>query len=178
MGDKIPAFPVPLEIRFRGVYDYDNLLPVIRDHFESRDFNVKDTGFKYKAGSGPAGTEADIKVEGERFISHYIKVTLKINGHLWNVNRKESVVNGEKKILTGGKIQLYIECEAELDYRNMFAVKKGDKDALKNWMKITLDDNYTGLQGKENYVTGIVFIRMLANELHQKIKKYLGMECY
>jgi hypothetical protein len=178
MTTSIPAFGSPLEIRFRGIYDYDNLLPTIRDYFESYDFEIQESSFKYKQGGGPAGTEADIKVQGIRFVSHYIKITLSLKGHMWNVNRKEQDVAGKKKVLTGGKIQLYIECNAELDYKNMF-VPKGNKDKLLiNWMKSVLDDKYTGLQTIDNYITGIVFIRQLARGLHTNLKEYLGMECF
>ncbi|MFP4523229.1 MAG: hypothetical protein ACOCQQ_01875 [Candidatus Nanoarchaeia archaeon] len=181
MSTKINAYAKPLEIRFKGLYDYDNLLPTIRSYFEEHEFDtLRDTGFKYKAGSGPAGTEVDIKIEGVRFVSHYIKITLKIKGHAWNVNRKEQDYHGQKKKVTGGKIQLYVECTAELDYANMFAPKNPSKQkkAMLDWMKNILDDQYTGLQAGENYVTGQVFIRSLASDLQRRVKQYLNMECY
>lgn len=181
VAKKISAYGSPLEIRFRGLYDYDNLLPAIRSFYEEHEFEkIRDEGFKYKAGSGPAGTEVDIKVGGERYVSHYIKIVLKVKGHAWNVSRKEQDYHGQTKKVTGGKIQLYVECTAELDYANMFAPKNPSKQkkAMFDWMKNTLDNQYTGLQAGDNYMTGIVFIRSLATGLQNHIKEYLNMECY
>jgi hypothetical protein len=178
MVDVWPAFGDPLLIRYRGTYDYDGLLAKIRKYFAEYDLKIDEPKFKFKQ-AGAGGAEADFRVKGWRLVSHYIKINLQIDGHAWDVKRKTIEKNGEKKVVTDGKIQMTIVCTASFDYANAFDSnkKKNAEKFLIDWMKKQLDDEWVGMQFGENYVNGLVFIRQLVLNLDSVIKEHLNMEC-
>jgi len=184
MGDyaknnTLSAFGDPLIIRYRGLYDYDGLLSLIRGYFAEQELFTQEPKFKFKQGGG--GAEADFRIEGERLISSYIKVYLKVDGHAWDVKRKTVEIDGEKKVMTEGKIQLILASKVFFDYREEFNSENSKNKAnaaLKKFMKSRLDVPYTGMRFAENYVDGRVFLRGLVNGLDKAIKEHLRMECY
>ncbi len=180
MGKSIPAFEDPLIIRYRGTYDYDGIMTLIRKFFSEYYFeNITEPKFKFKYSGDSA--EMDIRIKAFRLVSHYIKVTLQIDGHTWGTKRKTIKIDGKKKVVTDGKIQLFLNATVEFDYSNMFdtekrKVKNPDKFLLE-WMHTRLDNDWKGMQYGQNYSDGITFVRSIILDIDRRIKKHLRMEC-
>lgn len=185
---KKEAFDAPIVIRYRGSYDYDGLLVLIRTYFSRHLFDRKEPKLKYKTGG--SGAEVEFKMEADRKVTHYIKVHLKIEGHLWDVKPKEVVVDGKKVRLTDGKLELKLEGFFEFDYNSKFAThgdykhpkKLSGSDKLQNdiekWMQDFLDAPGTGLQFGDTKLNGKKYMEKLLISLSDDIKKFLKMECY
>jgi hypothetical protein len=166
------VFEYPIRIRYRGPYDYDGLIELIRNYFGEVAIDTrKEPKFKYKTGGG--GAEAEFKFTGDRKITHYIKFYLTVTGHFYNVKRKEVVIDGEKRRGTDGKLEITIVGEVELDYADSFDKNK----KLDKWMQEVLDADGTGLQFEDNKATGKKYVQKVLLTLDSKIKSFLKMEC-
>ena len=165
-------------IRYRGIYDFDGLMTMMRKFFAEYEFEeIQEPKYKFKA-SG-AGSEAEFRIKAYRLVSQYIKITLQVDGHGWDIKRQPMEIDGKKKVMTGGKIELIVNGTFEFDYAGMFdssKAKKGEK-LLLEWMHKRLDDDWVGMQFGQNYSDGISFIRGIVQELATKIKAHFGMEC-
>jgi len=169
---KVDIFSRPIVIRFRGLYDYDGLLVLIRDYLKRfRVRMISEPKFKYKQKSH--GAEVEFKINGSRKLTPYLRADMFVKGHAWEMIREEVVVNGKKTIQTKGKIELSLSCELIYDYDNLF---KADKWSHKKMQEI-LDKPVQGLMWGENFVTGIVFLRGVLWDFEAQIKTFLKMEC-
>lgn len=163
-GNKI--FEWPLTLQYRGEYDYDGLMELIRSYFASVKMDKLDEPkFKYKVGGG-GKAEVEFKLEGEVKVSGYTKVKLVIEGHLWSVERGKP---------SNGKIDLKIQTFFLSDYAGSY---DGDSK-LKKWMHKKINNPSVGeglafgdikAEGKKNG-------EKIGNTLLAKIKKFIGVEC-
>lgn len=170
--DNRPIFDDDLVIQYRGVYDYDGLMDLIRGYYAKIKMDKLDEPkFKYKNGSG--GAEVEFKFVADRKVTHYIKVYLNVSGHLWDVKQEEIMINGVKKKMTRGKLELTMNGSYDVDYAKGFDGKK----ALDKWMQKKLDDPPGGLQFGDNKMTGEKFMEKVIITLHTEIKKFLNMTC-
>lgn len=175
------VFHSPIKIRFRGTYDYDGLLNLIRGYYGRHFFDRKEPKLKYKSGGG--GAEVEFKMEADRKVTHYIKVFLYVEGHLWDVNPKEVVVDGKKQMLTGGKLEIQLKGSFELDYGNSFATHDNKSSSgrfqnmLEKHMQKFLDEDGQGLQFGDNKANGKKYMEGLLIDFADEIKKFLKMEC-
>lgn len=176
VSKKKDVFDDPLRIRFRGVYDYDGLMSLIRDFYASVLIDIKEPKFKFK--NGGAGAEVEFKFEGDRKVTHYIKIHLFVSGHIWDVKREEMTVDGVKRLMTKGKLEVLISGKVESDYANGFSSGKKPQELLEKWMQSTLDAPGTGLQYGDNKMIGSKFMEKMLQRLASEIKKFLKMECY
>ncbi|MGM5480438.1 MAG: hypothetical protein ACQESC_03185, partial [Nanobdellota archaeon] len=97
------VFEDDLVLEYRGQYDYDGLIDLIRKFYDDLHMERKEP--KYKNKKKTFGSEIEFKMEGDRKITHYIRVNLYVQAHMWDVDPKEVVVNGKKKMMTGGKLK-------------------------------------------------------------------------
>lgn len=169
-SSKKSVYDDPLIIRFRGEYDYDGLLSLIRGFFARSLFILQEPKFKYK--NGGTGAEVEFKFVSDRDITHYIKAHLQVEGHFWDVKRKDGVTNG--------KLELSISAAHEIDYASDYEGLNLGFDKKKNSHKKLqdyLDGMGTGLQFGDNKVTGEKYLEKLTQKLQKEIKKHLKMEC-
>ncbi len=174
------AFDSPLVIRFRGTYDYDGLMALIRNYFGRHLFDKREPKLKYKTGGG--GAEVEFKMESDRKVTHYIKVFLYVEGHFWGVKPKEVVVDGKKRRLTSGRLELKLKATFVFDYAKRFATHKGGSlDKLENpiekWMQNFMDEDGKGIMFGDNKLNGKKYLEKLLINLSDEIKKFLRMEC-
>lgn len=151
----------PLILRYRGKYDFDGLITLIRQFYARSRFDfLKEPKYKSKGG------EVEFKFESQREVTQYIAVYLKVEGHMWDVKRDE-------KGVTSGKLEIVISSKYILDYANQFTKGK----SIDEWMQQTLDATNTGLQFMDIKVTGKKYLEKLTSKLQSEIKKHLKMEC-
>jgi len=179
---KKDVFDAPIEIRYRGNYDYDGLLDVIRSYFGRHFFDRKEPKFKFKTGG--SGSEVEFKMVADRKVTHYIKIFLTVEGHLWDVKQEDIVISGKTVRRTNGKLEIKLSGHFEFDYNNKFASHgtKGSADKLQNsiekWMQDFMDAPGTGLQFGDTKASGKSYMKKLLVALGDEIKKFLKMECY
>lgn len=160
-----PVPDLPLIIRFRGRYDFDGLLALIRGFYKRARFEfLQEPKFKYKMRA--TGAEGEFQFTSKREITDYIQVQLDVAAKYWDVKRDDAG-------LSSGKIEIKIHSEFIVDYANYFSKKK----PLDRWMQDTLDAKNTGLQFVDNKVTGEKYLEKLTAKLQDEIKKHLKMEC-
>ena len=177
--DPSKAFDKPLRIRYRGQYDYDGLIALLRSFFDRAQITNEEPKFKYKGED--TGYEVEFVMTGDRKVNSYIKVFMTIEGHGFDVNPKETIVNGVKKRITGGKMELYFQASYQLDWGGGFDISpkdsKSKKKALK-MMKNFLDEEYEGISYEDNKALGKKHMQNLIKKFHKETVQFLGMECY
>lgn len=179
---KQDVFDDPIQIRFRGAYDYDGLLTLIRGYFGRHLFDTrKEPKFKFKTGG--SGAEVEFKMEADRKVTHYIKVHVFIEGHLWDVKPKETVVDGKTVRLTNGKLELNLSAFYEFDYNSKFGTHDESsssgkmQNVIEKWMQNFMDEDSSGLQFQDIKASGKKYMEMFLDTLATDIKKFLKMEC-
>lgn len=177
------VFDYPIRIRYRGLYDFDGLMKLIRGYFARMKFDKVDEP-KYKYNAKSSGVEFEFRMLSERKVTHYIRIHMRVDGHIWNMKRQEVVEEGKKVMRSNGRLELKITGEFELDYRGRFKeVKPGDKGydrfahSLDKWMQDTLDKEGTGLMFGDNKATGKGFVEKMIIKFADEIKTFLKMEC-
>jgi len=166
-------FDSPIIIYYRGTYDYDGLVSLLRNYLMS----LKPTMYaepKFKFKTGKTGAEVDFKLVAERKITHYIKVSFTVATRAVDVVRKEMDVQGQKKIMTGGVVEIQLSGKFQVDYPGMY----DDDKKLTKFMNKVLNEEPDGLLFEDNKVTGKKFGESILRDLDKKIKTFLKMECY
>lgn len=179
MAEKSKAFDKSLRIRYRGQYDYDGLIALLRSFFDRAKIDLEQPKFKYKGED--TGFEVEFTFTGDRKVNQYIKVYITIEGHGYDVNPKEVVVNGVKKRMTGGKMELYFQAHHQLDWGEGFTTDPKDSNLRKKTlekMKKFLDEDFEGVSFEDNKALGKKHIQTLLKKFHAETVKFLGMECY
>lgn len=176
------VFDHPLRIRFRGLYDYDGLIALLRSFYGRTKMILEEPKFKYKVGG--TGAEVEFKFEGNLKVTHYIKVYMVIEGKGFDVSPKSVVVDGKKKMMTEGKMQIKFQGNFELDYPGMYDVEmeKGkEKNTIRNkalkQMKDLLENPEYGLKYGDHKGLGKKNMQKLIEKYHKETKQLLGMEC-
>ncbi len=179
MPEQKSVFDKTLRIRFRGQYDYDGLIALLRSFYGRAKIVLEQPKFKYKGDTH--GFEVEFDFKGNRKVNSYINVYLFISGHGFDVDPKEVVVNGVKKRMTGGKMQLEFSAKYELDWGKGFETKEEDselkKKALEKMQKF-LDEEYEGIMYEDNKALGKKHMQDMIRKFHKETVKFLGMECY
>ena len=177
MVRKKPVFENPIIIQYRGTYDYDGLIAFLRGYLLGLKPNVyAEPKFKYK--TGKTGAEVEFQFKAIRRITHYIRIELSVAGHAWDVIRRDIEVDGQKKMVTDGKIHMELKGNFEVDFANAFGkVPKNEKFALRQ-MEAILNKEPGGVLFEDNKVTGKKFATSVLNDLDKKIKSFLRMECF
>ena len=68
------VFDYPIRIRYRGNYDYDGLMELIRKFYDRQLMDIKEPKFKFKQQG--TGAEVQFKFVGDRKVTHYIKINI------------------------------------------------------------------------------------------------------
>jgi len=159
-------FDWPLTFKYRGTFDYDGLMAVIRSYYASVKIDKLDEPkFKYKVGGG-GKAELEFKLYGDMKATGYTKIFLQIEGHMWNVERGKP---------SNGKIELKIQSGFIHDYAKGY----DENSALHRWMlgKIHKPNKGKGMAFADLKAEGKKNAEKVANNLLTKIKSFIGVEC-
>jgi hypothetical protein len=177
------VFDKDLRIRFRGLYDYDGLIALLRSFYARAKITIEEPKFKYKVGGN--GAEVEFEFQGNLKVTHYIRVNLYVSGKAFDVDPKPVVIDGKKKMMTQGKIELKFQGSYELDYPGMYKLEEDkNKNALPTLrnkalkqMKELIDNPDYGLAYGDNKALGKKNMQKLIEKFHKETKQFLGMEC-
>ena len=168
------VYDYPIRIRFSGQYDYDGLLELCRAFFARHRFDTQETKFKYKTGG--SGSEVEFNMDGQREVTHYLKVTMNLWGKIFDMKRKPVVVDGNKRMLTNGRLDLKISGTFVLDYADKFGKTSKSMKKLEKWMQDQLDNDPEGLQFYEMKQNGKKYMQKTLMAFADEIKSFLAME--
>ncbi|MBN1175443.1 hypothetical protein JXA48_02255 [Candidatus Woesearchaeota archaeon] len=162
---KKEVFEWPLTFKYRGEFDYDGLMNVIRSYYAKNKFDKLDEPkFKYKVGGG-GKAEVEFTLFSEMKATGFTKVSLTIDGHMWNVERGKP---------TNGKVQLKIQSGFIHDYGKGF-------DENSKLQRFMLQKIYTptgkGVAYADVKSEGKKNAEKVANGLLNEIKSFIGVEC-
>lgn len=153
------------KIYYVGIFDYDRLIKSIAEWYFLEGYEFHEQVYKHKVPS-PDGSEQEFTLKGWRKITEYVQFWINIKGHIWELKEIEAVIEGKKKKMARGKVQLVFSTEMWLDYNNKFTspVERRIQQFLHKhvWYK-----KITG--GWEDEVYYAMY------RLHQKVKIALNM---
>lgn len=159
------VFDWPLTFKYRGEFDYDGLMNVIRSYYAKVKIDKLDEPkFKYKVGGG-GKAEVEFKFYGDMKATGYTKIILKVEGHLWSVERGKP---------SNGKVELKIEAGFIHDYGKGF----DEKSKVHRWMQRRLyTEDGKGMSYADIKAEGKKNAEKVANGLLSEIKSFIGVEC-
>src|SRR3989344_8400468 len=105
MGEKINL--PPITIKYQGLFDFDLLYSTMVDWAKNYGYFWHEKTYKHKVPS-PMGAEQEIHWETEKKVTEYIKYTIKIQMHIFDLTEIEVENNGKKKALSNGRMLLKI----------------------------------------------------------------------
>lgn len=162
------SFPLPpLRIKYKGLYDMDGLYLLIVQWIKARRMEFHETAYKHKVPS-PMGAEQEISFTGEREVNEYVKFSLDVDMHLWDMTEVEVEKDGVKKKLTNARIEIVLSGNIELDYEEMWK-QSNFFMKLRDWF-------YTYILDKEIGAFYLDPWYYRVQRLHTQIKDFLDMQ--
>lgn len=119
MALKIPVLRDTVHVRYKGVYDYENLYKYIIQFLEDRKFDVNEKKYKDKE-AGPFGHEIEHRWVAEREVTPLIQYKMNVNTHLWDVKEFKADTQNGSKLLTSGKFHIMINGTIIFDWQNSY----------------------------------------------------------
>ncbi|HLC65438.1 MAG TPA: hypothetical protein VJI46_04940 [Candidatus Nanoarchaeia archaeon] len=111
-------------LRYKGVWDMDDLYKKMADWFRSRKYNFYEKAFKHKAPTA-FGRERQYNWTGERKEEEYYKFVIEIYMHTYDAQDIEvKNQDGSTKIMTKGRIWIEFKGNIDFDYEKRFQDEK------------------------------------------------------
>lgn len=165
MGDYDASWP-RVTLRYSGLFDFDGLYATIIDWAKNYGYRWHEIDYKHKVPS-PKGAEQEFKWLLELKVDEFMSYEYFFTVHIWDLLDVEVETNGKKKILSNGRVYIWIDTKMKWDRQNRF--EKGGRFA--KW----LGKLYNRILERE--ITGYadqVYYRLM--NLHAVIKTYFDMQ--
>ncbi|MFC1768401.1 hypothetical protein ACFLZX_01430 [Nanoarchaeota archaeon] len=157
-----------LHIRYKGVWNMNDLYSKMADWFRKRKYNFYEKTYKHKAPS-PFGKDRQYQWDGVRIEEDYYKFIINIYMHCYDVSDFEAKKpDGTSDILTKGRIWIEMTGRIDLDYDNKFEESKFYAN-LRNFY-----NNYVLKKRVEHILWDQLWYREIL-KLHELIEKTLKM---
>lgn len=158
-----------LTLRYVGVFDFDGLYATAVDWAKTNGYLWHEKAHKHKKKG--KGAEQELEWVMIKKVSEYIKFTVDIEVHLWDLHEVEVEINGEKKPLSSAKIQVVLNGEVEYDWQS-WGSKSGQKLSKKftGWLSMI----YPKITEEHWVYTDQLYYRML--NLQGQMKKFFDMQ--
>jgi hypothetical protein len=166
MAKNVDNIMDPIEIRWKGVYDFDGLYKTIRGWLDHKRYDFMESLYKDKVAS-EFGNEVEIKMEPELKVTEYIKYHISIFMKNFEFREFEATIDGQKKGVSDGRIIIRLKCSVELDYNNKYKTEGQKK--IQNFMVDKVLDRYFEYKYYDKLAEDVY---ALADE----IKRFLKME--
>lgn len=168
MTDKYDVFPVPLKIRYKGLFDFEGLYRIVHKWFLSKEFRYHEKRYKDKIKSA-LGNELEINVWGEKEVTEYYKYRVDVYYHLWDSKDTPIIIDGKKVIRRTGRMHIELSGVVITDWQGRY---KKDNPFHK-FMEMFLNKTVF------KYDIDMKYIDPLDKDLHRleaEIKKFLKIE--
>ncbi|MBC8501188.1 MAG: hypothetical protein H8D38_05510 [DPANN group archaeon] len=153
-------------VKFKGEYDWGGLYALIMNWLMERKYETHDKRYKEKI-AGPAGAEIKSDIYGEKRHTSYTKLWISFRIRGFDYIEKEKIINGKKRMMTGGRIAIRIITEVEFDWQNVFTGSPFRK---------MMGRFYDWVKKKDNELLIIDVHEYETLRIEHEIKKFLGME--
>ncbi len=105
-------------IKYKGIYDYSGLYRVVQSWLKKKGFEFHET--KYKEKPFHIGPETEVSWQCEKRVTGTLKLYVNIFFHAYDAVKTEVMVNGHKKQMINGRIQIDIWGKVVFDYAEQF----------------------------------------------------------
>ena len=117
---KAIPIPPPLKIRYKGVWDMQDLYESTVSWLRERKWKFHEKVYKHKHPS-PFGIERQYVWLAEQKVDEYVSITINIYMHTYDAYDIEAVdKNSKKRIFTKGKIWVNLKAIINFDYEGRF----------------------------------------------------------
>lgn len=127
MTVKRDVFPVPLKIRYKGLFDWTGVYRYVHEWMVKHQFRFYEKRYKDKLDT-PLGNELEVDVYGEKEVSEYYAYYVEVNYHLWESREVPVVINGRQTKLWQGRVHIQISGKVITDWQKRY---KGDNKTHK-----------------------------------------------
>ena len=148
-----------LEFSYEGVFDFKELLSVIREYLKRHDYDIDEKLYNTSVKDDLKSTK--IKWNADRKVDDYNKCVVKLTVDLGDY--KEGYVDGAK--VADGKLKVTFNAEVERDYG-----EKWKKNPTKRFIRAVYEKYVT--EAKQSKIDGN--LKNLIDGLKKEIKQYLG----
>ena len=154
-------------VQYSGEYDLGGLYQLITNWLFDRNYEYKGNNrFKEKEDLAE-GNYMKMDFAGQKKETAYTRLWMKLRIRVWEKKDEEKIIDGEKKLVTGGRIIMRIQGTVEFDWQNRF---EG------SWFKETIGSFYNWVMKKEHEILHVDRQEYEVLKLEYAIKKYLKME--
>ncbi|MFH1682586.1 MAG: hypothetical protein ABIA37_02200 [Candidatus Woesearchaeota archaeon] len=157
----------PIVIRYTGLFDMDGVYSAMVDWCKNYGFIWQEGTYKHKVPT-PKGAEQEFEWTAEREVTDYIKNTIFIKGHLWDATEVDIEVNGKRKTLTNGRMEMVITGSLITDWQGTW---KGGK--FIQWLGKAYE-NYILKKDIESIYWDEMYYRLW--NFHAVLKKYFDLQ--
>jgi hypothetical protein len=112
---KSTPLPQPLTIRYKGIWDMQDFYESVISYLRERKWHFHEKVYKHKHPS-PFGVERQYVWLATQQVDDWMHVDINIYIHTYDAHEIEVIKNGEKKILTEGKIWISMKTWMISDY--------------------------------------------------------------
>lgn len=118
MGEKYPLPPITL--RYQGLFDFDGFYATVIDWAKNYGYMWHEKAYKHKVPS-PKGAEQEMDWEMTTNVTEFVRFSIIINLHAWDMTEVEVEVDDRKRNLTNARLILKINGSVNTDWQSKFA---------------------------------------------------------
>jgi len=107
------------KLYYVGIFDYEALVKGIAAWFNAEGYEYREKVYKSKVPS-PDGSEHEFAVDGWRKTNELVWYFIEIKCHIWDMKEVEVLVDGEKKRMIRGRVQMWFHNWFEVDYNRKY----------------------------------------------------------
>ncbi len=108
-----------LSVRYTGLFDFDGLYAAIIDWAKNYGYIWHEKVYKHKVPS-PAGAEQEFIWVMEKNVTEYVKYTIIIVVHIWDLTEVVVDIGGKKKALSNARSKMDIKGVVDTDWQKKF----------------------------------------------------------
>lgn len=171
MTQTFPVFPVPLKIRYKGLFDWGGLYRFIWDWLKKREFRVHEKRYKDKIRTA-LGNELQVNMWGEKEVTEYYMYKVTVYYHLWESKEIPVIIDGKQVKRMRGRMHIELNADIITDWQKRY--KSGENIFHKLMEKFLNDVAF-------KYDREMKHIDLVDKDLHRleaEIKKFLKMESH
>lgn len=104
--------------KYKGDFDFRALINFIKDWYENKQYTFSES--KYKEKPSDHGLEIEMDVKGTKKVDEYVRHSIMVAIHVWDMNSKEVTVDNHKKMINTGRLQITFEYKVETDWQGQY----------------------------------------------------------
>ena len=112
-----------MRVRYNGLFDFDTLYAAIIDWGKNYGYKIHEKYYKHKVPS-PKGAEQIIGIDFTKKVNDFVKYTVIIEIHTWDMTEVNVDVAGRKKQLSNARIEIKLDHVVDMDWQRKFSTKK------------------------------------------------------